>query len=272
MESRKWRQRLRRWLRPRATDIDDRHWAGLLASSPLFMQLGDHQQLRLRGLCARFLKRKTFTGGDGFPLEYHQCLAIAALCCLPVLQLGFAALSGWREVIVYARQFRVPAEHVDEDSGVITQGHDDVIGESWDRGPLILSWSDVAGDLAEPFAGSNVTVHEIAHKLDMLDGAMNGVPALPADMSRNGWTAVMQQAFDALCDQLAAGADTLIDPYASEGADEFFAVVSEMHFSTPQLLHRAAPAVAEQLRRYYGDVLTGPTPAAQRTTAASLRH
>lgn len=227
---------------------------------------------RLRGLCARFLVRKTFSGGDGFQLEYRQRLAIAALCCLPVLQLGFAALSGWREVIVYARQFRVPAEHVDEDSGVITQGHDDVIGESWDRGPLILSWADVASDLAEPFAGINVTVHEIAHKLDMLDGAMNGVPALPAEMTHNQWVAAMQQAFDALCDQVAAGDRTLIDPYASEGADEFFAVVSEMHFSTPQLLQRAAPAVARQLRAYYGQVLATRHSSHDDAVAASLQH
>lgn len=238
----------------------------------MFAQLDDRQLLHLRGLCARFLMRKTFSGGDGFQLGYHQCLAIAALCCLPVLQLGFAALAGWREVIVYERQFRIPAEHVDEDTGVITHGHDDVIGESWDRGPLILSWTDVASDLAEPFAGINVAVHEIAHKLDMLDGAMNGVPALPADMSRNEWGDVMQQAFDSLGDEIAAGSRTLIDPYASEGADEFFAVVSEMHFSTPQLLQRAAPAVAAQLRGFYGEPLMPRSSGTGRTAAASLRH
>lgn len=248
-----WRLRLRRWARPHASDICDHEWALLLGSSPLFRQLDDHQLAGLRQLCALFLARKTFTGGDGLVLSRAQCLAVAALCCLPVLQLGFKALSGWREVIIYARRFRVPAEHVDEYSGVITQGHDEVIGEAWDRGPVILSWADVAGDLAHPFDGINVAVHEIAHKLDMLDGAMNGVPALPPRMSRKQWIDVMQQAFDTLCEQVAEGGETAIDPYGSEGADEFFAVVSEMHFSAPGHLAAAAPAVAELLRLFYGD-------------------
>ena len=63
--------------------------------------------------------------------------------------------------------------------------------------------------------------------------------------------AAMQAAYDALCRAVDRGRNTLIDPYAAESTDEFFAVVSELHFSDPALLRRAAPEVAALLSRYY---------------------
>lgn len=245
---------LRRWFGARTVPapIDDAAWRGLLASSRLFERLDDGQRERLRALVARFLVRKRFSAAGGHVLDGAQCLAIAALASLPVLHLDERWLDGWREVIVYPGEFRVKREHHDEVSGVVTEGDDELIGEAWERGPLILSWADVATDLAQPFDGFNVVVHEIAHKLDMLEGAADGVPRLPPRIARREWIAAMQPAYDALCRAVDRGRDTLIDPYATESTDEFFAVVSELHFSDPALLRRAAPAVANLLARYYG--------------------
>lgn len=245
---RRWLERLRP---PTADNVTDAEWAALLAGSRAFDALSPAQRERLRALAARFLAKKTFSAAGGHALDRAQCLAIAALACLPVLGPGFDALSGWREVIVYPGEFRVKREHHDEHSGVVTEGEDELIGEAWDRGPVILSWADVATDLEHPFDGFNVVVHEIAHKLDMQDGAMNGVPQLPAGLSRRDWIETMQPAYDALVRAVERGRDTLIDPYAAESVEEYFAVTSELHFSDPATLRRAAPAVADLLARYY---------------------
>lgn len=246
-----WLARLQQSFAP-IKRIDDPEWDALLASSALFARLDAADRASLRMLAERFLARKTFSAAADHELSASQCLAIAALACLPVLHLGFQWLGGWREIIVYPGGFRVRREHHDEHSGVITEGDDDLIGEAWERGPLVLSWADVAADLADPFAGFNVVVHEIAHKLDMLDGAPNGVPRLPAGISRREWLAAMQPAYDALVRAVERGRDTLIDPYAAENVGEFFAVVSELHFSDAATLARAAPAVAALLARFYG--------------------
>ena len=246
-----WLARLRRRFAA-APRIGDGDWNTLLASSALFQPLSAGERAALRALVERFLARKTFSAAAGHELSAAHCLAIAALACLPVLHLGFDWLAGWREVIVYPGEFRVKREHHDEHSGVVTEIEDELIGEAWERGPLILSWADVATDLAHPFDGFNVVVHEIAHKLDMLDGALNGVPRLPAAVSRRDWLAAMQPAYDALLRAVRRGRETLIDPYAAENVDEFFAVVSELHFSDPATLRRAAPAVADVLARFYG--------------------
>lgn len=231
--------------------IDDRDWNELRDSCALFARLSEPNTETLRGLCERFLAGKTFSAAAGHQLTDRQRLAIAALACLPVLHLGFGWLSGWREVIVYPGEFRVRREHHDEVSGVVTEHADDLIGEAWEHGPLVLSWVDVATDLAHPLDGCNVVVHEIAHKLDALDGALNGVPRLPSHLPRREWLAAMQPAFDALADAVERGRDNLIDPYAAESVEEFFAVVSELHFSDPGTLRRAAPQVATVLARLY---------------------
>jgi Mlc titration factor MtfA (ptsG expression regulator) len=243
------------WLRglsaPRA-DIGDDDWSALLATSPLFARLDEAERARLRELASEFLARKTFTAAAGHVVTDAQRLAIAALACLPVLHLGFDWLGGWREVIVYPGEFRVKREHHDERTGVVTEGDDDLIGEAWERGPVILSWADVATDLERPFDGFNVVAHEIAHKLDMLDGATDGVPRLPEGIARREWIETMQGAYDRLVRSVERERRTFIDPYAAESADEYFAVVSELHFSDRAGLARAEPTVAALLARFYG--------------------
>ena len=246
-----WLARLQQSFAP-TERIDDPAWHALLASSALFARLNEIDRASLRVLAERFLARKTFSAAASHDLIASQRVTIAVLACLPVLHLGFEWLGGWREIIVYPGGFRVRREHHDEHSDVVTEGDDDLIGEAWERGPVILSWTDIAADLADPFAGFNVVVHEIAHKLDMLDGALNGVPRLPDGITRREWLTAMQPAYNALVRAVERGRNTLIDPYAAENVDEYFAVVSELHFSDPATLHRAAPAVAALLARFYG--------------------
>ena len=128
---------------------------------------------------------------------------------------------------------------------------DELIGESWEAGPLVLSWADVQADLADPFAGYCVAIHEMAHKLDALDGAMDGTPPLPRRWQRE-WAADFQREYDAFCNEVDSGRDTAIDAYASESPEEFFAVTSEYHFSAPALLQAEMPKVAMHLQRFYG--------------------
>jgi Mlc titration factor MtfA (ptsG expression regulator) len=225
-------------------DITDEAWTALLSRSRLFAKLDGAERARLRELASRFLARKTFSAAAGHVLTDEQRLAIAALACLPILHLGFDWLAGWREVIVYPGEFRVKREHHDEHTGVVTEGEDELIGEAWERGPVILSWADVATDLKQPFDGFNVVAHEIAHKLDMLDGAMNGVPRLPREIARREWIESLQSSYDALVRAVDRGRETFVDPYAAESADEYFACVSELHFSDPNGLARSEPAVA----------------------------
>lgn len=230
--------------------IAEAPWTAACARLPWVAALDPVRQDRLRALTAIFLQRKSITPVAGLVLDADARIALAALCCLPLLEFGEHGLHGWSQLIVYPEAFRVNRSHVDA-AGVTHEWEDELIGESWDSGPLVLSWADVEADIAEPGAGFCVAVHEMAHKIDALDGLLDGTPPLPHDWQR-AWARDFQRSFDEFVERVDAGEALPIDPYATEAPEEFFAVCSEYHFSAPALLVEVLPDVAAHLSRFYG--------------------
>lgn len=249
----RWWQSLRAHFEP--ASIADPLWRRALTGCPLARRLDLERQHELRRLAALFLARKHFHALAGAVLDDYWRLLIAMQACLPALQQGAASLRGWREVLIYPGEFKVRRSHHDDRTGVVTEGDAVLVGEGWDRGPLVLSLADVQLDLEQPWDGYNVVVHEMAHKLDVLDGPPDGVPPL-VEIPRRRWIEQFQFAYDRLAKAPADSHDSLIDHYATESASEYFAVVSELHWSRPSLLRHAEPNVADLLQAYYG-----PSPA-----------
>lgn len=241
---------MRRLFRNTPRDIDTLRWQGVRKRARLIASLDGDRDGRLQALTARFLQRKTITPLSGLQLDDDDRTLLAALCCLPLLEFGAEGLHGWSQLLVYPDAFRVNRSHVDA-AGVLHEWEDELIGESWDSGPLVLSWADILADLEEPDSGYCVAVHEMAHKLDVLDGTLDGTPPLPRDWQAR-WAQDFQAAYDTLVEDVDAERDGLIDPYAAEAPEEFFAVCSEYHFSDPARLREALPAVAAHLQRLYG--------------------
>src|SRR5690606_22970212 len=112
-------------------------------------------------------------------------------------------------------------------------------------------WADVQADLDEPDAGFCVAVHEMAHKLDALDGVLDGTPPLPRAWQRE-WARDFQAAFDAFAADVDRGRHAAIDPYAAEAPGEFFAVCTDYPSTDPRPLRTTLPRVAAHLSRLYG--------------------
>lgn len=241
---------IRRLFRRPPADIDPDAWQAVRDAVPWVAALDPPRRDRLRALAARFLRDKTITPLGGLQLDGAQRATLAALCCLPLLEFGAEGLHGWSQLLVYPDAFRVDRSHVDA-AGVMHEWEDDLAGEAWEQGPLVLSWADVAADLESPHDGCCVAVHEMVHKLDALDGVLDGTPPLPRDWQRE-WARDFQRAYDAFVDRVDRGLHVRIDPYAAEAPEEFFAVCSEYHFSDPARLQRELPAVSAHLLRLFG--------------------
>lgn len=240
---------LKKWLRrspPPAMQVAPEQWARVEAQMPFLGFLDADERNRLRELALRFLGEKALYGGQGLALSLDASLAIALQACLPVLNLGLDYYAGWVEVIVYPGEFVVPRSVEDED-GVVHEYDDVISGEAWEGGPVVLSWPQ-EGDSE---AGINVVIHEFAHKLDMLNGAANGLPPLHEGMSFAEWKRDFSAAFDDLVTRFDGGEEPPLDPYAAEHPAEFFAVASEAFFVDPARLLAAYPAVYRQLARFY---------------------
>jgi hypothetical protein len=200
---------------------------------------------KLKQLALLFLAEKEFSGAHGLAVTDEMRLAIAAQACLPILELGLDWYAGWRGIVVYPGDFRVRRRDVDE-AGVVHEWDDDLAGEAMPGGPVVISWDTAAHD---PYL--NVVIHEFAHKLDMVNGAADGLPPLHAGMDARLWAAAFKEAYDGFCDALERGQDTWLDPYAAEHPSEFFAVISEAFFEHPAQTRRRYPAVYEQLKLFY---------------------
>lgn len=241
----------RQWRERRILARDTRFaplWPQVTAAYPLLGRLSAAESARLRDLAVLFLHRIAIDSTGHHPLDDLQHLTIAAMACLPVLGIGLDAYHGWYSVVVYPDVFVSDHESVDED-GVVHHVVEERSGESWERGPVLLDWKDVV--MSGRLSGYNVVIHEAAHRLDGGNGALDGLPALPAGMSLAAWSEGFGGVYEELCAQVDNGEETAIDPYAAESPAEFFAVISELFFEMPALLAESYPEVYDQLRAYY---------------------
>jgi Mlc titration factor MtfA (ptsG expression regulator) len=231
------------WRRKRVLEkhsLDDALWqraTGRLVFLP--------ESEKLRQLVLLFLAEKQFAGAHGIEVSDEMRVAIAAQACLPILELGLDWYSGWTGIVVYPGDFRVRRTEMDED-GIVHEWDDELAGEAMPGGPVVISWDAAAYD-----THINVVIHEFAHKLDMVNGAADGMPPLHPGMDAGAWARAFEEAYEGFCDALERGKDTWLDPYAAEHPAEFFAVISEAFFEQPAETRRRYPLLYEQLKLFY---------------------
>lgn len=216
---------------------------------PLLAGLSEEERVRLAELASVFARKKAFSGAAGLRVMPTMVASVALQMALPVLNLGKEALDGWQEVVLYPSAF-VVRDHWMAPGGVVHEGDSVLIGQARLDGPVVLSWPDVASSTG--CDGWNVVIHEIAHKLDMLNGDANGFPPLHKGMSREQWSHDWAAAYADFQRRLEQeGEEGWLDPYAAESPAEFFAVLSEAFFESPHDLAEDYPAVYRQLVAFY---------------------
>ncbi len=242
---------IRRWLDRRTiarSCISDQSWQEAFAELPVLDRLDKDERKRLMDLAILFLDRKVIKGVNGVTITESIRLIIALQACLPILKLGIRCYRNWVTVVVYPAGF--VANHVEYDElGLVRQSMSHRLGEAWVRGPVVLSLADTR--IAGKLDGSNLVIHEFAHKLDMQNGRANGFPPLHRGMSRRQWTDVFSAAFSDHQSRCQRGQPVDIDCYGATSPAEFFAVISEVFFEQSGVIEEHYPDVLELLIRYY---------------------
>ncbi|WP_455208394.1 M90 family metallopeptidase [Kaarinaea lacus] len=232
----------------RRSTITEQQWQQAFARLPLLGQLNDEEKNQLIRLSILFLHYKSLEGARGLKLSVEMKLIIALQACLPILNLGIDWYRGWVSVIVYPAQF-VPERNFMDEYGVEHRTRSVLSGESWHRGPVVLSWEDT--EHSGIIDGSNLVIHEFAHKLDVLNGRTNGFPPLHRGMDVTRWVAALSDAYNDFQNRLNTWNDIPIDSYAASSPAEFFAVFSEVFFERPDILNYFYPKVYEQFKQFY---------------------
>lgn len=256
-------ERVQRWLprrlrRPLA--IPETLWCHTMERHPFLDALSPREQQHLRQLAAHFLVEKEFHGANGLEITDDMALTIAAQACLPLLHMGAVGTRGpgrdplealdWYSDfvgIVVQPGAAVAQREVTDGSGVVHRYREILAGEAMDRGPIMLSWQEVAHAPQAAPHGHNVVIHEFAHKIDMHrmrpGDSPDGAPPLPPGFmgmqdpatAREHWRKTMQDAYDRLRETLALAErfgeeKPWLDGYAALNPAEFFAVTCEAYF------------------------------------------
>ena len=245
-----WFRRRRRERVLRDAAIPQELWDEARAALPFLAPFDADELARLRALAVLFLDDKAIVGARGHVVTPVQRVVIAIEACVLVLNLDLAWFDDFENIIVYPDEFTPGWEYEDE-AGVVHTQEGPLAGEAMPRGPVILSWPDVAASADWDVAGMNLVIHEFAHKMDMRSGEANGCPPLPPDIPQKLWVAKLGAAYEHFSARVRLGRHTHIDPYAAEHPAEFFAVLAEVFFADPWCLRREYRGVYELYVRFF---------------------
>lgn len=229
-----------------------RQWESAIADWSVMQRYQGKDRDKLRDMSFHFLARKDIASGSGFQFDGTMCLKLATMACVPILNLGLDWYDHWVTVILYEGDF-VPHHHQQTDDGVVHTDQSVLSGEAWHQGPVILAWSRIcdAGAATHHGMASNVVIHEMAHKLDMLRDGANGAPPMHPDMRPGEWHDIFSEAWERLNEDYRHHRGLPLDVYALTSPAEFFAVCSETFFEAPDRLYTALPGVYRLLSQFY---------------------
>jgi Mlc titration factor MtfA (ptsG expression regulator) len=210
----------------RTQDVPDWWGSYLMDRLPHYEGLSPDDRREFLKCVLVFLTDQRITGIQCDPTDEDRLL-IAGIAVLMAWGFDSFRYPNRSEILVYPSAFNLDYE-LDEEG--------ERIGEMDAAGPIILSLPE----LREAFRAddwTNVCVHELAHVLDAL---MSPDPESFQSEFDPRLQALMS---DRELVHLVESGQSLIDDYALEDRQEFFAVSSEVFFDDPELLLEMHPGV-----------------------------
>jgi Mlc titration factor MtfA (ptsG expression regulator) len=175
-------------------------------------------------------------------------VVIAAQAALLVLNLDAHHYRLVSAIVVHPTTVQVSGERAGPIPGTVDAGRQAVLGLAQDgRGPVVLAWDEALAGARRAVPGHNVVLHEFAHKLDMVDGTVDGTPVLPRTLLRD-WQRACTEVYE---DLVAGRPRPPMRWYGATNPGEFFAVATEVFFDQPREMRLAEPRLYDVLSRFY---------------------
>lgn len=215
-----------------------------------YRTLSAADQMKLRDDLRIFIDDKYWEGAGDLDLTEEMQVTISGLACLLTLHLDdHDYFKRVRTILVYPNAFVAPQARVGA-GGIVSEGFVNS-GEAWFRGPVIISWPDALAGGRGLAGGRSLVLHEFAHALDMMNGLVDGTPALASRHDYARWHGVMTAEYERLRFASEHGLATLLNQYGATNVAEFFAVATECFFEQAPFMRQWHPALYQLLRDYY---------------------
>jgi MtfA peptidase len=227
--------------------------AHLEANIAAYHLLDDDERLRLRQLVQVFVAEKHWEGCGGLALTDEHKVTIAGQACLLILGRSHDLFREVESIFVYPTAVVLPPRPIRHNQIVTSPvgGGVPVNGAAHYGGPVILAWDAVLEGGLDAHDGRNVVLHELAHKIDMLDHRADGTPLLDSHGQRRAWAEICSKAYLALREHVEQGEASFLRDYGATNEAEFFAVATEAFFERPRELAAQEPTLYALLRDFY---------------------
>jgi hypothetical protein len=226
-------------------------WRALIEKNvPYVARLSPEDRDALVGHVQVFLAEKRFEGCGGLEITDEVRVTIAAQACILLLHRETDYYPNLVSILVYPTTYVVRGGRRTVE-GLIAEGPEARLGESWARDVVVLAWDSVLSGAADIHDGHNVVLHEFAHQLDQEGASGGGAPVLPRRSMYVAWARVLGHDFEQLVRDVERHHRTLIDRYGATNPAEFFAVVTETFFEKPAQLRSLHPELYGQLKDFY---------------------
>lgn len=230
-------------------------WRQMLEKNfPFYRLLPEELRRELEITVRQFLTEKNFEGCGGLQLTDEIKVTIAAQACLLLLGRDTECYPELRSILVYPSTY--VANAAEARGEIVSEAERARLGESWDRGVVVLSWDSTVAGAINMFDGQNVALHEFAHQLDQEDGVADGAPILTESFLQRrprylAWARVLGEEYKTLCAATEKGRKTVMDSYGATNPAEFFAVATECFFEKPRQMQQKHPKLYEELKGFY---------------------
>jgi Mlc titration factor MtfA (ptsG expression regulator) len=220
-----------------------REWLEIVRQNlPPYLKLSEEMQQQVQQYTQEFLYDKSFEGCGGLMLDDEIKVTIASQASLLLLNRKVRCYPKLCSVLVYPSTYVARSEN-DEKSVRL--------GESWERGAVVLAWDSVKRGAANFADGHNLVIHEFAHQLDQEDGFGDGAPVLASPSRYAPWARVLSQEYARHCKRVRHGKKGVMDAYGASNPAEFFAVASETFFEKPRQLQLKHAELYDELQQFY---------------------
>ena len=120
----------------------------------LYLRLTGADRRELQGHIHVFLAEKQFEGCNDLEITEEIRVTVAAQACLLLLHRDTDYFPAMTSIFVYPTLFYADVAEADE-YGIVSEYEEDRAGESWDYGPVVLSWEDALMGASEAEKGYN---------------------------------------------------------------------------------------------------------------------
>jgi Mlc titration factor MtfA (ptsG expression regulator) len=226
-------------------------WAGYLKDNfQHWALLTDQDKLALEDIVQVLVQEKHWEGCGGLEVTEEMRVTIAAQAGLLLLGIDHDYYENVESILIYPSGYKLPRSR--DAGGGVALGEDvAVIGSAHQGGPVLVAWDSARQGGKDGKDGRNLVYHEFAHKLDMLDGMVDGTPELEGRDEFEAWVAVMTEEFDRLREAAKKRRKTLLDAYGATDVAEFFAVATEVFFEKPVRMKDEHPRLYDVMQDFY---------------------